>query len=302
MRVAITGASGLIGSALSAALRERGDEAVGVSRSPKPGTAMIGWNPAEDGFADADALSGFDAVVNLAGESIAGRWTAAKKRRILDSRVHATQAVVKAISSASERPRVLINASAVGIYGDRGAEILDERSRHGGSDEFLVGVTQAWEDAARAVEPLPGPRVRLCLARFGVVLDTKDGALGKMLGPFRLGLGGKIGRGDQWMAWVHVRDVVAALLFLLDRGDCSGAYNLVAPEPVDNAGFTAALGQALGRPTFMRVPALGVRALFGEMGEALLLDSQRAVPNRLLAAGFEFGFSEIDAALRDLLG
>ncbi|PRQ10193.1 TIGR01777 family oxidoreductase [Enhygromyxa salina] len=298
MRVAITGATGLIGGALSAALRERGDEVVGVSRSPGP--SMIGWDPRR-GFDAADALSGFDAVVNLAGESIAGRWTATKKRKILESRTNATGSVVKAIASASERPRVLINASAVGIYGDRGAEPLDEHSQPGSADEFLVGVTQAWEAAAREVEQLPGPPVRLCLARFGVVLDANGGALGTMLGPFRLGLGGEIGRGDQWMAWVHVRDVAAALMYLLDHDDCIGAYNLAAPNPVDNAAFTAALGRVLGRPTFMRVPKLGVRVLFGEMGQALLLDSQRAVPKRLLAAGFEFEFSAIDSALRELL-
>ncbi|KIG13068.1 Cell division inhibitor [Enhygromyxa salina] len=297
--MAITGATGLIGAALGAALRERGDEAVGVSRSPGP--AMIGWDP-KQGFTDADALSGFDAVVNLAGESIAGRWTAAKKRRILQSRIDATSAVVRAIGSARERPRVLINASAVGLYGDRGAELLNERSEPGRASEFLVGVTQAWEDAARAVEQLPGAEVRLGLARFGVVLDANGGALGKMLGPFRMGVGGKIGSGAQWMAWVHVRDVVAALLFLIDRNDCSGAYNVVAPHPVDNAAFTAALGRVLDRPTFMRVPKLGVKMMFGEMGQALLLDSQRALPHRLLAAGFEFEFAELELALTDLLG
>lgn len=299
MRVAITGATGLIGGALSAALRGRGDEVVGVSR--KAGASMIRWDP-ERGFEDDDALSGFDAVVNLAGESIAGRWTSAKKARILESRVQATGAVVSAIGAASVRPAVLINASAVGIYGDRGAELLDEESRHGGADEFLVRVTQAWEGAALGVEQLPGAPVRLCLARFGVVLDAKGGALGKMLGVFRMGVGGKIGSGDQWMAWIHIRDVVSGLLFLLDRGDCRGAYNLVAPNPVCNAEFAQALGRVLGRPTFLRVPKVGVQVVFGEMGEALLLESQRAVPKRLLGAGFEFEFSEIEAALRDLVG
>lgn len=302
MRVAITGATGLIGSALSAALRTRGDEVVGVSRSPKPGAAMIGWDPRKGGFTEPGALSGFDAVVNLAGESVAGRWTSAKKAKIRDSRIQATRSVVQAIADANPRPGVLINASAVGIYGDRGDQLLDETSEDGRADEFLVGVTQAWEAAARAVEQLPGPPVRLCFSRFGVVLDKHDGALAKMLTPFRLGLGGKIGSGEQWMAWIHVRDVVAGLLWLLDRADTSGPYNLVAPAPVRNATFTAVLGHVLGRPTLMRVPKLGVRALLGEMGETLLLDSQRAVPKRLLAAGLEFQYPQLEPALRDLLG
>jgi uncharacterized protein len=297
MRIAITGATGLIGRALSASLRARGDEVVGISRTPKPD--VITWSP-DRGFEQPDALSGFDAVVNFAGESIAGRWTAAKKGRILQSRTHATDTVVNAIAAASARPSLLINASAVGIYGDRNAALLDEDSPHGGPDEFLVRVTQAWEASARAVEQLTGPPVRLCLARFGVVLDANAGALAKLLTPFRLGLGGRIGGGDQWMAWIHVRDVVAAMLALLDREDMSGAYNLVAPNPVRNVEFTQTLGRVLNRPTFLRVPKLGVRAILGEMGEALLLDSQRAVPKRLLAAGFEFEFPELEPALREL--
>lgn len=298
MRVAITGATGLIGAALSEALRERGDEVVGISRSRKPGVVRIIWDP-EAGFERSDALSGFDAVVNLAGESIAGRWSAAKKARIRDSRVHGTHTVVDAIARASPRPRILINASAVGLYGDRGDEILAEGSEPG--EDFLAEVTRAWEASARAVEQLEDPGVRLCLARFGVVLDAEGGALAKMITPFRLGLGGKIGGGDQWMAWVHRRDVVDALLFMLDHDDARGPFNVVAPNPVRNAEFTDVLARVLHRPTLLPLPKLAVRVALGQMGEALLLHGQRAAPMRLLEAGFEFRYPELEPAVRELL-
>ncbi|PRP95655.1 Epimerase family protein [Enhygromyxa salina] len=298
MRVAITGASGLIGGALSDALRERGDEAVGISR--KRGGSTILWDP-HAGFEHGDALSGFDAVVNLAGESIAGRWTAAKKARIRDSRVRGTQTIIEALAQASPRPKVLVNASAVGLYGDRGDEVLSERSDPGRSDAFLVEVTQAWEATARTVEALDEPGVRLCLARFGVVLDGHGGALAKMLTPFRLGLGGKIGSGEQWMAWVHRQDVVDALLFMLDHDDARGAFNVVAPNPVRNADFTDSLARVLHRPSIVPLPKLAVRALLGQMGDALLLQGQRVAPMRLLEAGFEFSYPELEPALRGLL-
>jgi len=279
-------------------LRERGDEVTAVSRSAKPGA--IQWDPRE-GFDPPGQLSGFDAVINLAGESIDGRWTGAKKQRILASRIDATRAVVAGLRAAEPRPRILINASAVGLYGARGDERLDEASAPGPEGEFLADVVRAWEAAAAEVEALEGPPVRLCLARFGVVLDREGGALAKMLTPFRLGVGGKIGSGRQWMAWIHLRDVAAALLFLLDDDEARGAYNFVAPEPVRNASFTDALGDALGRPTLLPVPKLGIKLALGEMGEALLLDGQRAVPKRLLDAGFAFAFPELASALADLV-
>ena len=299
MRLAITGASGLIGEALSAALRARGDEVIPVSRRARPGG--IRWDP-QQGFDPPDQLAGLDVVVNLAGESIAGRWTAAKKARILDSRLASTRAVVEAFRAAGERrPRVLINASATGIYGDRGDELLDEHSAAGPEGEFLPEVTRAWEQAARAVEALEQPAVRLCFARFGVVLAKQGGALAKMLLPFRLGAGGKIGSGQQWMPWVHIDDAVGALLHLIDSESARGAYNLVAPAPVRNAEFTAALGRALHRPTLLPVPKLGVKLALGEMGEALLLDGQRAVPRRLEAEGFGFRYGQLSAAFAELL-
>lgn len=298
MRIAITGASGLIGSALALTLRERGDEVVPISRAPKPGTTEIGWDPTH-GFEPADVLSGCDAVINLAGESIAGRWTTNKKARIRDSRLHATKSVVDGIAAAHPRPATLINASAVGYFGDRGDELLDEHSPPGAN--FLADVTRGWEAAASEVEALPGDPVRLCLARFGVVLATEGGALAELLTPFRLGLGGKIGSGRQWMSWIHIRDVVEALLFMLDRPNALGPYNVVAPNPVRNREFSKTLGAVLGRPTIMAVPKLGIRLALGEMGQALLLDGQRVEPKRLLEAGFVFGFPELRAALDQLL-
>lgn len=299
VRVAITGATGLIGSALAEALRERGDEPVVVTRSPRPGTTEIGWDPAQ-GFDPPDVLAGVDAVVNLAGESIAGRWTRAKKARILASRVHASRAVVEGIAAAHPRPRVLISASGIGVFGDRGDELLTEASEPG--DDFLAEVCRAWEGAAQAVEPLTDPPVRLCIARFGMVLARDGGALAEMLTPFKLGLGGPIAGGRQWMAWIHLRDAVDALLFMLDHADAAGIFHVIAPNPVRNREFVDALAGALHRPALLPVPRFGVRAAFGEMGEALLLSGQRAVPQRLLDAGFEFGFPELRPALAALLG
>jgi uncharacterized protein len=299
VRVAITGATGLIGSALAAALRERGHESITITRSPRPGTTEIGWDPVR-GFEPVDVLAGVDAVVNLAGESIAGRWTRSKKARIRDSRVHATQSVVAGIAAAHPRPRVLISASGIGVYGDREDERLSEASPTG--DDFLAEVCQVWEAAANEVEALEDPAVRLCVARFGMILAREGGALAQMLTPFKLGLGGPIGDGRQWMSWIHLRDAVEALLWMLDHEDLSGTFNVVAPNPVRNREFVGTLAKALGRPAFVRVPKFGVRAVFGEMGEALLLSGQRASPEGLEQAGFEFGFSTLEAALGSLVG
>ena len=298
MRVAITGASGLIGGALSAALRERGHEVLPVSRTPPP--EGIRWHP-HTGFEPPTALSGVDAVVHLAGESIAGRWTDDKKAKIRDSRVEGTKRVITAIAGANPRPKVLVNASAVGLYGgDRGDELLSEDSPAG--DDFLAEVTGAWEREARELEELEGPRVRLCLSRFGLVLAREGGALAKMITPFRLGAGGRIGSGEQWMSWIHIDDVVGGLLALLDNEGMRGPYNFVAPNPVRNREFSKALGDALHRPTVIPLPRFAVKAALGEMGETLLLHGQRVEPARLLAAGVEFRFPTIEGALGDLVG
>lgn len=298
MRVAITGATGFIGSALSEALRERGDEAIPISRTPTPGTVAIGWDPAQ-GFEPPDVLSGYDAIVNLAGESIAGRWTDAKKAKIRESRLSATKAVVDGIAVAHPRPRVLISASGIGVFGDRGDELLDESSEPG--NDFLAEVCRGWEAAAHTAETLTGDPVRVCIARFGMVLDKHGGALPQMLTPFRLGLGGPVGGGQQWVSWVHRRDAIEALLFLLDQAHASGTYNVVAPNPVRNRELGETLASVLHRPAFLPVPKFGVRMVLGEMGEALLLSGQRATPKHLLDDGFEFGFPELRGALENLL-
>lgn len=298
MRVAITGATGLIGSALTLALRERGDEPIPISRTPKPGTAAITWDPAH-GFEPPDVLSGFDAIVNLAGESVAGRWNGSKKAKIRESRLASTKAVVEGIAHANPRPRVLVSASGIGVFGDRGDELLDESSEPG--DDFLAQVCRAWEATAREAELMVGDPVRVCIARFGMVLDPHGGALPQLLTPFRFGLGGPVGGGRQWVSWIHRRDAVEALLFMLDHSHATGIYNAVAPNPVRNRELGQTLAGVLNRPAIIPVPKFGVRLLFGEMGQALLLSGQRATPKRLLEDGFVFGFPELPGALENLL-
>jgi uncharacterized protein (TIGR01777 family) len=295
MRVAITGASGLLGRALAKALKERGDEPVAAKRSGAADGALK-WD-VKRGFDPPDALSGFDAVVHLAGENVGdGRWTDARKQEIIDSRVDGTRSVLAAIEAASPRPRVLVSASAVGIYRDDTAEPLDESGPIGRG--FLSEVVQTWEAEARKAEVIEG--VRVVIPRIGVVLSRDGGALAKMLTPFKLGVGGRIGDGTQPMPWVHIDDVVASFLWLLDRDDASGIYNVAAPNPIDNATFTRALGKALHRPTFMPVPTFALRVMFGEMAD-VVLHGQRAVPRRLLNDGFAFTFTDLDVALRNLV-
>jgi uncharacterized protein (TIGR01777 family) len=295
MKVAITGASGLLGRALAKALKERGDEPVAAKRSGAADGALK-WD-VKRGFDPPDALSGFDAVVHLAGENVGdGRWTDARKQEIIDSRVDGTRSVLAAIEAASPRPRVLVSASAVGIYRDDTAEPLDESGPIGRG--FLSEVVQTWEAEARKAEVIEG--VRVVIPRIGVVLSRDGGALAKMLTPFKLGVGGRIGDGTQPMPWVHIDDVVASFLWLLDRDDASGIYNVAAPNPIDNATFTRALGKALHRPTFMPVPTFALRVMFGEMAD-VVLHGQRAVPRRLLNDGFAFTFTDLDVALRNLV-
>jgi uncharacterized protein len=295
MRVAITGASGLLGRALAEALKKRGDEAVGAKRSGSS-DATLKWD-VKRGFDPPDALSGFDAVVHLAGENVGeGRWTDARKKEIIGSRVDGTRSVLAAIQAADPRPRVLVSASAVGIYRDDTTEPLDESGPIGRG--FLSEVVQTWEAEALEAEAIEG--VRVVIPRIGVVLARDGGALAKMLTPFKLGVGGRIGDGTQPMPWVHIDDVVAAFLWLLDRQDASGIYNVAAPDPIDTATFTRALGKALHRPTFMPVPTFALRVMFGERAD-VVLHGQRAVPRRLLDEGFAFTFTDLDAALRDLV-
>ncbi|MGZ6142993.1 MAG: TIGR01777 family oxidoreductase [Myxococcales bacterium] len=267
MRVAVAGSSGLIGTALSAALKARGDEAIALPR----------------GSAD---IAGADAVVNLAGASVGGkRWSDEYKKVILDSRVLTTRRLVEA------GPKVLINASAVGYYGGRGDEVLVESAAPG--SDFLAGVVEAWEaEAARA----PGRSVFL---RTGIVLSARGGALQQMLPPFKAFVGGPIGSGKQWFPWIHVVDEVAAILWCIDRADMAGPVNLVAPGIVTMKEFASALGRALHRPSLFPVPAGPLKLLLGEFA-VVLLEGQRAVPRKLLDSGFKFRFSGVDAALADL--
>lgn len=297
MRILITGASGFIGGQLTAALARQRHEVIRLTHGdPDPADPrQFRWNPAQ-GEIDDRCLEGVEAVIHLAGESIAGaRWNEAVKKRILDSRVLGTRLLVDALRRRTDKPALLISASAIGVYGDRGEEPLDEDSRPG--EGFLAEVCRAWEAEAQQAEALG---IRVVRARVGVVLGRKGGALAKMLLPFKLGLGGRIGHGRQVMSWITVDDLVRALLWLLGRPDASGAYNLTAPNPVSNAQFTLSLGRALSRPALFPMPAFVVRLVFGEMGEELLLGGQKVLPTRLKAAGFQWespfigeGFSKV---------
>lgn len=295
-RVLIAGASGLIGMALTARLQSRGAEVRRLVRGPTNGPGEVSWNPA-GGAIDLAALAGTDVVVNLAGANIgAGRWTTARKALIRQSRIDATRTLVEALARLPEKPAVLLNASAVGYYGDRGAEVLDETSGSGGG--FLAEVCEAWETEARRAGPLG---VRVVLARFAMVLAPGGGALAKLRPLFQLGLGGKLGRGEQWMSWVTLGDAVRAIEFALEDARVNGPINVAAPTPVTNAEFTRALAAALHRPAFLPVPAPVLRVALGEMAGAMLLASTRAMPGRLRASGFEFEQPQLDGALAQVL-
>ena len=296
MKILIGGSHGLVGTALVKSLETYGHEVFRLVRHAPTAKTEVEWSPDRYSIALA-RIEGFDAVVNLAGESIAeGRWTEDKKRRIRESRVKGTKLLGDALANLTVPPKTFICASAIGYYGNRGEEILTEASAPG--DDFLSEVCVEWEKAtALATEK----GIRVVNTRFGVILDTNGGALKKMLPPFRLGLGGKIGSGKQWMSWISLDDVVGALNFALDNGALAGPVNFVAPNPVTNAEFTKTLGKVLSRPTLFPIPAFGIKLLFGEMGEALLLGGQRVAPERLMATGYTFQHAQIEAALRDIL-
>jgi uncharacterized protein (TIGR01777 family) len=291
-RIAITGASGLLGSALAAQLRKQGVTVHRLRRGARAISPDIAWSPGS-GALDVAALEGVDAVVNLAGEPIAERWTAERKAAIRDSRIRSTSLLAQTLAKLKRPPRVLLSGSATGIYGSRGDEILDENSAPG--SDFLAQTAIAWEQAA---VPAGEAGVRVVLLRTGIVLSRAGGALSKMLTPFRFGLGGRIGSGRQWMSWISLGDWVSALLFLLNAPAVSGPVNLVAPSAVPNAEFTKTLAHVLGRPTLGIVPAALVDLVFGEMGRATLLASQRVEPKRLLQQGFEFAHPTLEQALR----
>jgi uncharacterized protein len=293
MRVAVTGGTGMIGRRVVDALRARGDEVTVLSRGA-PGA--VHWPEPESEPPPPEALAGRDGVIHLLGENVAQRWTDAAKRRIRESRELGTRNLVDGLSRLAdgERPETLVSMSGIGFYGARGDERVDETEPPG--EDFLAQVVQAWEAEARRAEELG---MRVAIARTGVVLAPDGGALGKMLPPFKLGVGGPVAGGRQYMPWVHLDDVVGALLLLLDRG--KGVYNVAAPEPVTNRELSKALGRALKRPAVMPVPALAIRALYGEMA-FIVTTGVRAVPARLMGDGYAFAQPDLDDALRAATG
>ena len=297
MKILVSGSHGLVGRALLKSLTTDGHEVVRLVRDqPGAGAREIWWDPSE-GRIDAERLEAHDAVVHLAGESIAsGRWTAEKKRSILESRVKGTLLLSESLARLSRPPSVFLSASAIGYYGNRGDEVLTEQSAPG--NDFLANVCIEWENATR---PAVEKGIRTVHTRFGIILDDEGGALGKMLTPFRMGIGGRVGSGRQWMSWIALEDVVNGLKFLMGETSTSGPVNFVAPNPVTNAEFTKTLGRVLSRPTIFPIPEFGARFAFGEMADALLLSSQRVEPGVLRSKGFGFRWPTLEAALRHIL-
>lgn len=301
MKVLVTGSTGLVGTAVGNELAREGHT---VCRLIRPVSTVAGgakegfdvaWNPATGQLGGAGV--GADAVVNLGGASIAGgRWTKARKQLLRTSRIDTTRALVGALAKMNARPRVLVSASAIGIYGDRGDERLTEESEPG--TDFLAGLAQDWEAEALKAEALG---IRVVLTRFGIVLARHGGALAKMLLPFKLGVGGSLGSGKQWMSWITLEDVVGAVRFAIENGSVRGAVNVVAPQPVQNAEFTQALAKALRRPGLFPAPAFVLRLALGEMADALLLSSQRVSTQKLQGLGYQFRFPELPSALGAVL-
>jgi uncharacterized protein (TIGR01777 family) len=302
-RILVSGVSGPIGAALLPSLRAAGYSVArlvrGATRGEAQGSAhndgQIAWDPARP--ISPDAVSGFDAVIHLAGESIIGRWTTEKKQKIRVSRVAGTGNLAQAMANAKVKPRVFVSSSAIGYYGDRGDEILKEESAAGTG--FLPGVCREWEMATEAAAKAG---IRTVQIRTGVVLSADGGALAKMLTPFKLGLGGTIGSGLQWMSWIDVQDMVGAIQHIVKTDRLRGPVNLVAPTPVRNAEFTKTLASVLSRPAIFPMPAFIVKLIFGEMGETVLLGSQRVEPAQLVASGYSFQFRELRNSLEATLG
>jgi len=295
MKILVTGASGTVGSVLVPFLTREGHSVTRLARSePKPGE--VRWDPA-GGRIDKAGLEGHDAVVHLAGEPIAGRWTQTRKKRIRDSRVQGTQLLSETLASLAQPPKVLVCASALGYYGDRGEEVLREDS--GAGSGFLAEVCQQWEAAA---QPARQKGIRVVHLRIGMVLSPAGGALAQMLLPFKLGVGGKIGSGKQYWSWVSVDDVVGVIQHTLMTESLHGPVNTVAPNPVTNLEFTKTLGRVLRRPTIFPMPAFAARLALGEMADELLLSSARLEPAQLVASGYKFHHPQLEGALRHLLG
>jgi len=296
MRILITGASGLIGTALQKSFKAKGYELLLASRIEPRSENDIQWN-ADTGFADEDLprLEGLDATIHLAGESISAlRWTDEKKKAIRDSRVHGTRTMIETFARLVKKPKVFISASAIGFYGDRGDDEMTETSSAG--DTFLSEVSKEWESESRRAEDMG---IRTVLLRNGIVLSKDGGALATMMTPFKLGVGGVVGSGKQWMSWVSLDDVVGIVNYALENENLRGAVNVTSPNPVTNEEFTKTLGEVLYRPTFLPLPEFAVNLVFGEMGDALLIDSTKVIPKRLLDAGYEFKHPDLKTALEN---
>lgn len=296
MKILISGASGLVGTALIPTLIAKGHSIVRLVRKKPSGADEIRWN-SEKGFlaGEEQKLEGFDAVIHLAGDNVAGgSWTDEKKRSIRESRTVGTKVLVDALKNLKQKPKIFISASAIGFYGNRDNEMLTEESAKGTG--FFPEVCDAWEDEARQAAAF----ARIVMLRIGVVLAKDGGALGKMLTPFKFGVGGVIGSGKQWMSWISIDDIISIIHFALEN-PLRGVYNTTAPTAATNYAFTKALGKALGRPTFFPLPEFAVKMMFGEMGETLLLEGCRVVPKRLQEAGYKFEYSNLDEALKHVL-
>ena len=296
MKIALAGASGLVGTALIPALEAQGHEVTRLVRTA-PRAGEIEWHPNKDQVS-AVSLGGFDIIINLAGENIAGgRWTDEQKRKIRDSRVNGTHLLSEAIAKMERKPRTFICASATGIYGDRGDEVLDEQSESGGG--FLAGVCREWE---MACDLALKAGVRVVNLRFGPILAREGGMLSKLLTPFKMGMGGKVGSGRQYISWISLEDSVNAIVLAINDESIRGPLNVVSPNPVTNEVFTKTLGHVLNRPTALAMPAFAARLAFGEMADEMLLVSQRVMPKRLNAAGFQFSYPRLEEAFRAYVG
>jgi hypothetical protein len=296
VRIVVTGSTGFIGTALVRAIEARGDEVVRLRRGA--GATGPVWDP-EAGTISDDAFDGGDAVVHLAGEGIGEKkWTPEQKHRIVESRTKGTMLIARTIAARATKPAVLVSGSAIGYYGDRGDEILDENSTSG--DDFLADVCRQWEASA---QPATDAGIRLVTIRTGIVLDPAGGALKQLLLPFRLGLGGRVGSGKQWMSWIALGDAVGAILHAVDHDSLRGPVNLTAPNPVTNGELAKALGRALHRPTVLPTPLLPLKVIYGrELVTALLLGGQRVMPRRLLDDGYAFAHTDLESAFRSMLG
>ena len=296
MKIVVSGATGLVGSALTPVLASLGHDIVPlVRRQPAAGELVLAWDP-ERSMIDRDGLEGIDVVIHLAGENVFGRWSADKKQRIRESRVQGTRLLSDALAGLTRPPQALLAASAIGYYGDRGDEAVSEWSAPG--EDFLAYVSRDWEGATTAAARAG---IRVVNMRFGVVLTTAGGALAKMLPAFRLGLGGRVGSGNQYLSWIALDDALNAIVHLLATSRLAGPANLTAPSPVTNREFARTLGKVLGRPAVLAVPAFALRLAFGSEGAAMLQSGQRVLPGCLLASGFHFRFDTVEPALRHLL-